>query len=241
MDHHIIEKRESLLDVVLDRASKRKTVMTTRVVIVSTFVRKITSNEAHDVRDAHEDFLNNSREPEDDQITGILIIYPTCCIHMLEASTKTILAFMTLQQQEGADIFNQSSVISCTEDVPHLAFDFWEASFVNTPGPSGEVDACDEESLVNVASEVNLNLLKMGQHFSTMTSEGCSAALQSLKTTWPDLPKPETIHSMILATDVPSVGDFLEIFNTPVNLDLESEKIWPVESLSNLILNAGPP
>lgn len=43
-----------------------------------------------------------------------------------------------------------------------------------------------------------------------------------------DAPSTETLLSLVPAEDAPTLQEFLDIFDTPVNVDLDSEKVWPM-------------
>jgi hypothetical protein len=52
--------------------------------------------------------------------------------------------------------------------------------------------------------------------------------LSALASFHDDLPAPESLLSLVSAEDAPTLPEFLDIFDAPVNLDLDSERVWPM-------------
>ena len=48
------------------------------------------------------------------------------------------------------------------------------------------------------------------------------------------MPKAENVQSLYDSSMVVPLSEYLELFDTPVDLDLDSEKVWPVPRLPAL-------
>jgi len=81
---------------------------------------------------------------------------------------------------------------------------------------------------VPLASEVNLTFLKVARRMSDMLPAAVDAALQSPALAFPELPSIKLLQSLLLAEGVPSSAEFLEIFDTTLDVNLDSERVWPV-------------
>ena len=44
-----------------------------------------------------------------------------------------------------------------------------------------------------------------------------------------DLPTQEIIAAMSKSSAIQSLGEFLEVYDAPINVALESEKVWPLQ------------
>ena len=52
--------------------------------------------------------------------------------------------------------------------------------------------------------------------------------LASLESAVDGLPAPETVLSLTPAEDAPTLTEYLDIFNGSVNVDLDSDSVWPM-------------
>jgi hypothetical protein len=51
--------------------------------------------------------------------------------------------------------------------------------------------------------------------------------MSSLDSYAENIPAPEVILSLCPADDAPTLDEYLDIFNGPANVDLDSELVWP--------------
>lgn len=224
MDDSIDPPRQSLLDVTQEKLQKQgKTVVISRILIVIETSDKHNSSKA-ETEEAHSAMLKAARG-ETDKETGLLIVFPNCIVHMLETTTKMI--FTYLRKLLKAEGISSMKVISSTEDIPSRAFPKWYSSFVDSP-TSGHYDGDEGESLVNTASEVNIALIKLGKHLSGLGQRDADSSMESLRTAYPDLPQIDPFMIVCNSEEAPSVQEFLDIYDSPVDIDLESENVWPM-------------
>ena len=85
--------------------------------------------------------------------------------------------------------------------------------------------------IVKSLSDVNLKLIDLGTHLSKLkgsSKEGdLASALQALQSAFPDLPSADTVASATATELPPTIEEFMELFDTPSDLNLESENVWP--------------
>ena len=75
-------------------------------------------------------------------------------------------------------------------------------------------------------------MLKIGAKFSidSMTSSGRMQALVDWEAWAADsMPSNERIGQILELTEVPSLGDFLAIFEAPIEIDMMADRVWPPE------------
>jgi hypothetical protein len=58
--------------------------------------------------------------------------------------------------------------------------------------------------------------------------------LENIATYWEGMPRAENVLCLLESSMVVPVSAYLELFDTPVDLDLDSEKVWPVPRLPAL-------
>eukprot|EP00873_Tetraselmis_striata_P025217 jgi/Tetstr1/445481/TSEL_033259.t1 len=232
MDELVETSRQSLLDVVearLKKQGKSPQSLISRLV----YVAKLTGRESScaGVEEFAEKVL---KEPVlgagATEYTGVLMVYPTCCIHVLEARTSMIMRLLRAIQKAAPteSYLRQVAVIACTEDIPFRAYKKWYATFVDTLSKVEHVDGVDSALCVNAASTINLSMIAMGKMLSSVPEAELPSTLKSLQSFYTDLPTPENILAIASTEDCPTLDEFLEIFDEPVNIDLESEKVWPM-------------
>ena len=224
------EPRQSLLDLVQERmAQQGKTVMISRLVYVARPVDLHSSTKL--VTDFHEMLIDEAAGDSGEKRTGLLLCYPNVCLHVVEAPHAILIAFLHClgERVRNLDVVDAVKILSFTDDVPFRAFKDWHTAFI---GATADVQAsyspAEKEDIVPLASEVNLTFLKVARRMSDMLPAAVDAALQSPALAFPELPSIKLLQSLLLAEGVPSSSDFLEIFDMTLDVNLDSERVWPV-------------
>jgi len=70
--------------------------------------------------------------------------------------------------------------------------------------------------------------------FRELKGQGLKDVLEGIVTFWEAMPSVESALSLIACEDAPSVDEFLALFDGPVNIDLESERVWPMPTLPDV-------
>lgn len=229
MDDQFDAPRRSLLDVVQEKLQNQgKTVVLSRIVYLGSIDPKIVSKE--DVLAMHEDVFVKVREEMEMDMTGLLMCYSNTFIHVLEAQTKALLAFLrevnSIAPHERP--FTAIRVISSTEDIPYRAFPKWSSTFIAAEDDNKPAVYADQDAIVEAASGVNLNLIKIGKSLSAMTSAEADSAVSNLAGAYIEVPVVTKCLGLVSNAGVPSLEEFLDIFDTPVDIDLDSENVWPM-------------
>ena len=217
----------SLLDVMLERqnelASKRKTkeAMVNRITLVGTVA---SSAKAHSAEDAKAFFLDCV---QDVSHTGCLVVYPGAVLLVLELEAGVQLDCLRkiANAVRASETFETVRIVSSTEDVPFNAFSSLVTAFVAQENAKPE--PIDEEVMVKSLSNINLKMLELGAHLSTLSGDELAKAVDSLNTAFPDLPTADAVVSAAVTTAPPTLNEFLEIYDTPTDIELESEQVWP--------------
>ena len=77
-------------------------------------------------------------------------------------------------------------------------------------------------------ARVVVGMLKLGAGLGEMGS-GDMSKLDRWKEHFPDMPSNERVVQLVDVEEVPSLVDFLTIFDAPVDLTMESDRVWPPE------------
>ncbi|MCO5558917.1 hypothetical protein L7F22_012507 [Adiantum nelumboides] len=166
-----------------------------------------------------------------DKITGFLLIYPTCCLHVLEGDTTSLMAILRSLQADPSSL-ESICILSFTEDaslliklclkhvfdgqVTYRFFPSWMAGFINASN-LGPYEPKITKNLLSEISSLNINVLKWGKKLSEMDKIQQAQALDSVRSSTEEfLPDdPAAIFAFILADETPKLEEFLEIYDLP--------------------------
>lgn len=221
------QSRENLLDVVLEKIQKAgKSAIFSRVVYVARFSRR--EQNLDGLKEFHKRIID--KHDSGNEVSGMMLVYPACMVHMLEARTSTLMAILkdTVAAPQGDSKIAEARVVSSTEDISARCYTAWYCSFINTASAVDVMDPCDTTTIVKTASEVNAFLRKVGQSLTGQSEPEVRRRLTSLESYVDGTPAPEVLLSLTPAEDAPTMEEYLDIFNGPVNVDLDSESVWPM-------------
>jgi hypothetical protein len=134
----------------------------------------------------------------------------------------------TLHAHTHTDAPKQTQVISSTEDIPSRCFHAWHATFMNSSSGADTADACDGSTIVRTASELSSFLRKAGAALEGQPETEVRRRLESLESYMDVVPAPEVLLSLTPAEDAPTLAEYLDMFNGPVNIDFDSDMVWPM-------------
>jgi hypothetical protein len=60
-------------------------------------------------------------------------------------------------------------------------------------------------------------------------------ALGNVASYWVDMPKAEAILALLAYEDAPFVEEVVAMFSGPINVDFESEQVWPIPRIPELV------
>lgn len=227
--------RRSLLDVMLERhAASGKGAFVNRCVVVGTLANKAAS--ADDVTGVIKGLLDEAHTGTTAKAyTGFLVVYIGGFLLVLETEGGPQLDFIRRFNPltGGKNEVGEARIISSTEDIPYRAFGSFASAFVNADNSKAE--PIEPELIVKGLSDINLKMLELGVHLGklsgTETEGDLGTALSSLQSAYPDLPKADAVVSAAVTELAPTLAEFLELFDTPTEIDLESENVWPAPAM----------
>lgn len=238
-DATAVAPRTTLLDVVQERmAEGGGAAMVSRLVYVGRTSDKLLR--ADEMASMCERVLSESgnattvggADGAADQVgaTGMLLVFQTVCVHMVEAPTRQLMAAVRGLTSTPCEesLLREARIIAFTEDVPSRAFAGWRAAYVSG-GIGDAITPDDARAAVDLASSTNLAMLKLGGHLSTISETDARGLLANLKGKRPDLLPAggEQLLGLLAGDDAPTLDEFLAIFDEPIDVDLDSEKVWP--------------
>lgn len=164
-------------------------------------------------------------------VSGLLLCFQTVCLHVVEAPTRVLMAALRELNARSPDesLVSEARVVAFTEDVPRRMFDGWRSAYV--PGVVGDAIAPDDtEASVELASATNLALLRLGEHLGAISDNEADNLMANLKGMRPDLlpAAGESLLGFLASDDSPNLDEFMSIYDEPIDVDLDSERVWPL-------------
>eukprot|EP00798_Chlamydomonas_sp_ICE-L_P001595 gene1595-32983_t len=202
--------------------SVEKNVLFSRLIYVATTSKKQSNS------DAMKEFYSSIIDKVDQtgEVTGLLIVYPSVLIH---ARSSTLMSLLREILGAGPDsAIAEARVVASTEDIPVRVYSAWNAAFVNTASSADVMDPADAATLVKNASEINAFVRKVGPTLSNLSESDVQRRLSAMESYYEDAPNPEVILSLVPSEEAPTMLEYLDIFDSPVNVDLDSEQVWPL-------------
>jgi len=235
------KERNTLLDVITESLQRQgKTELLDRIVYVGRLTDVVPNRK--DFSSYFESFFTKYHHdvvvPESvttgSNVTGILLVLQQTCLHFIEGSSKTLKAHIRdlHSTPKAKRIIDDIKIIVATEDIPYRAFPSWVTRVLNigrnvTPSdPPSEI-----EDLEPQISETYLNLLQLGRGLSEQDPGRLEEVLDALRTRYKDqLPSNEQLNTFIQSDDTFEIGEWLEVYDSPIDIQLERDLIWPVPS-----------
>uniref|UniRef100_A0A8D2LAV0 Testis expressed 47 n=1 Tax=Varanus komodoensis TaxID=61221 RepID=A0A8D2LAV0_VARKO len=156
--------------------------------------------------------------------SGILLIYSQCILHILEASSGTlyhILKDLAACECQGPEaLFQGIKLLVMSHNIPTRLFPQWCATRVEVPVTLEDVT--QTQTTEEVIAECLTLILRLGVYLATLkvSSKGLS---ECLHTAVPELLIPaETIRCLCKAQECLSPGEFLRMYNNPLQPNMDS-------------------
>ncbi|KFV67397.1 Uncharacterized protein C7orf62, partial [Dryobates pubescens] len=178
-------------------------------------------------------FENILEDPSGEDISGLLLLHPSCIFHLVESCSSTIHLIIqdlaSLQSQGHSALLQDIKVLVVAHNIPTRLCPDWYAATAPAavPQPRGSPPA---ESTAEVVAECLALLPQMAA--CIQSSEDDSEDMdESLHTLAPELLIPaETVAYLCHAEECSSPEDFLRMYLSPTQVVLDSETVWPVPS-----------
>lgn len=163
----------------------------------------------------------------DMEVTGLLLVHPNCVVHIFETKCPNALAFLERLRDLPFIDPELCRVIFQSEDCPERRFKDWKASKVATKREDFDVeegmDACD------LAWDVYTALLKINE---TMLKRNEKDVMKSAAAD--AVPSSERVAAYARSLKWFSLSEYIEFYCDPVYVELESERVWPVQKFEKI-------
>ncbi|KAM9296795.1 testis-expressed protein 47-like [Gastrophryne carolinensis] len=171
--------------------------------------------------------LCSSGEP----VGGLLLLYPACSIHVLEASGDALYHVLrdlqrTTRQKEDRKLLLDSRILVMSHNLPTRLFHQWNYKVQHVPGQSLG-DRYSEEEPDAIITECLHKMLRTGKHLNKYP-KGSRNLPDSVLEKIPDLlVPPASIMQLLQSHELLTPEQFLRIYDSPLHVAMDSDCVWP--------------
>ncbi|XP_048466963.1 testis-expressed protein 47 isoform X2 [Rhincodon typus] len=163
-------------------------------------------------------------------ITGLLLLYSSHVIHVLESSSDVLYSVIRdlkdMQQQERA-LLLEPKILLMSHNIPSRLFQQWEYNVLNITAERLD-DTLQGEPIEKIISEFLTLLLKLGIHMQKTYKEFPNKPLSSVLDNVPELIVPqELIECLLKSNELLTPHQFLDIYDASISVIMDSEFVWP--------------
>ncbi|XP_032995447.1 testis-expressed protein 47-like isoform X3 [Lacerta agilis] len=164
-------------------------------------------------------------------VTGLLLLYPTYVVHILESSSDVLYAVLRdlrdMEEQQRVLVLD-AKILVMSHNLPSRLFQQWNYKVLNVPERYQEYDAAREEPAEAIICECLTTLLKLGKHLQRYPKKPKNLEDTILEKV-PELIVPQdTICHLLECQELLSAAQYLQLYDSPVNILMDSETSWPL-------------
>ncbi|XP_062382299.1 testis-expressed protein 47 isoform X2 [Sardina pilchardus] len=235
-DRFALDERVSLL-AKLEESNRtlRKKFLLQRLVVIARLPHRLADRRAVGVY--YEKLTQTlQRSYPGESITGLLLLYPTCALHVLECSSEVVTAVLQdlgqMEAEPQSGVLERPRVLLVTHDAPGRLFQHWgwrELDLaVATAATLGEEQV--PEPTEALLSQVLTQLLRLGNHLlTTPTKVQTSKASPEgvVEELHEKLLVPQHVLSQLLQrTELLTPQQYLQAYHTPLHLLIDSGHVF---------------
>ncbi|NXE54459.1 TEX47 protein, partial [Casuarius casuarius] len=161
-----------------------------------------------------------------EQVSGLLLLYSSCVLHVIESCIGTIHLMIqdlaSLQNQGHNALLQEIKVLVVSHNIPTRLFPDWYVTTV-TPPVTYLQDATQSQSTVEVVTECLTLLFKLAAYVPKMLEDDSDDLTNNLHTLAPELLIPaETINYLCNIEECASPEEFLKMYLNPLQPAMDS-------------------
>lgn len=160
--------------------------------------------------------------------TGLLLIYPQHCLHLIEAPWE-VLVDVIRDLDSNRELLQSSRLVTFSAHCRQRLYPQWAVRVLNLPAlPKGELYQT-QDPLESTVAESLSSLYKLGVYLSKLTQHQLKATMDSLISQVPQLLLQQDVLEYYLGcTELNSPAEFLRRYTTPTHIQLDRELVWPL-------------
>ncbi|XP_070708562.1 testis-expressed protein 47 [Pempheris klunzingeri] len=155
-----------------------------------------------------------------DHVTGLLLIYPSCVLHVVESSGEVLVSVLKdlndMQRQADCALLEAPKVVFMAHNPQSRLFQQWSYQVLEAEPEAKRLEE-EEKSTETLVCVVLSALQKLGEHL-----ELSKAPPGSVLTETPELIVPQKVINKLLARDeLQTPQQHLQMYNSPLNISTD--------------------
>uniref|UniRef100_A0A7R9YNY5 Uncharacterized protein n=3 Tax=Diacronema lutheri TaxID=2081491 RepID=A0A7R9YNY5_DIALT len=167
-------------------------------------------------------------------VTGLLLLYPAHFMHVIEAELSQLSDFaqQLVPLAAAGEMALEVRVLASTDDIPARLFPAWLSSTVGQhSGGSLRGEGVVHVPMPARIADAYTGVLKLGRALGSAKKADRDAMLNDLRIRHAAaLPTQEVLAEVSQADDALAVDEFVDIFCRPIDIKLDREVVWPIET-----------
>lgn len=224
------EDRRSLYDIEKSRLGE-KVIVVHRIIFIGC-LKKETEKRLSVAGKIQED-IANLRDKDDENLSGLMLMYTKHFIQILECSEKVYVAVARyLNSDCKPNLIEKAKIISISHDIPQRLFKVVHVSALDIQAQnlhSYQPTESVEKLIVDMVGQI----LKLGSQIVRLPKPEIVKCLENLHREHPDLLPQQAVLNYLLKEDdgsLISMKEFLALHDEPFDITFDSELVWPIEA-----------
>ncbi|XP_070846539.1 testis-expressed protein 47 [Chaetodon trifascialis] len=161
-----------------------------------------------------------------DHVTGLLLVYPSCLLHVIESSRDVLLSVLKdledIQQQPDCALLEAPKVVFMAHNPQSRLFQQWSYKVLNADQGPGDAGAKgleeEEESTETLVCSVLSALQKLAEHLETSQKALPGSELEET----PELiVSQEVLDKLLARDDLQTPRQHLQMYDSPLNVSMD--------------------
>ncbi|XP_070783808.1 testis-expressed protein 47 [Enoplosus armatus] len=161
-----------------------------------------------------------------DHMTGLLLIYPSCVLHVIESSREVLVSVLKdlkdMQQQPDCTLLETPKIVFMAHNPQSRLFQQWSYKVLDADQGDGDIVAKgleeEEESTETLVCTVLSALQKLAEHLEIPKKALPAAVLDET----PELiVSQEVLDKLLLLSELQTPQQHLQMYNSPLNISID--------------------
>lgn len=160
-----------------------------------------------------------------DSFTGLLLLYPSHVVHILESSSQVLVAVLQdlcdIQKRPDCTLVLESRIVVVSHDIQGRLFQDWSYKLLDLPATMLS-DRSKHEPVEKLVSGTLKTILKLGSYL-TRRGKGSSVSAASLQKQVPELIVPQDILAQLIEQkELLTPQQYLQRYHSPLDIPINS-------------------
>ncbi|XP_077959094.1 testis-expressed protein 47 isoform X1 [Gasterosteus aculeatus] len=162
-----------------------------------------------------------------DNTTGLLLIYPSCLLHVIESSRDVLVSVLRdltdMQQQPDGALVEASKVVFMAHNLQSRMFHQWSYKVLDAD-QGNRLE--EEESTEALVCSLLSALQKLSEHLPASPKPEAVPGSAVGGTPEPSVPQ-AVLMKLLTRDELLTPQQHLQMFNSPLNISMDAECVWP--------------